>query len=33
VVSLSGGRTDEGDTTDVPTALGEVEEEIGLNPA
>nr|GEZ17353.1 hypothetical protein [Tanacetum cinerariifolium] len=32
-VSLSGDRTDEGDTNDVPTALGEVEEENGLNLA
>ncbi|GJZ29649.1 ribonuclease H-like domain-containing protein [Tanacetum coccineum] len=30
VVFLSGGRTDEGDTTDVPTVLREVEEEIGV---
>ncbi|KAL8228103.1 hypothetical protein R6Q57_015687 [Mikania cordata] len=31
-VSLPGGRTDEGDTDDVHTALREVEEEIGLDP-
>ncbi|KAL8268243.1 hypothetical protein R6Q59_002041 [Mikania micrantha] len=31
-VSLPGGRTDEGDTDDVHTALREAEEEIGLDP-
>ncbi|KAI3818708.1 hypothetical protein L1987_12523 [Smallanthus sonchifolius] len=32
-VSLPGGRTDEGDTDDIRTALREAEEEIGLDPA
>ena len=32
-VALPGGRTDEGDTDDIRTALREAEEEIGLDPA
>ncbi|KAI3732026.1 hypothetical protein L1987_63222 [Smallanthus sonchifolius] len=32
-VVLPGGRTDEGDTDDIRTALREAEEEIGLDPA
>lgn len=32
-VSLPGGRTDEGDTDDIRTALREAQEEIGLDPS